>query len=117
MNVSRAVAAIALLVVTMAVVAFAVLNPGERVVINLGFRTYYDVPMILALFLGFLIGVALTILYCLYYFIDLGLAVRRLKKRNRDLESELVAIRNLPIEEALAEMKPVEDVEGKDVVS
>jgi uncharacterized integral membrane protein len=117
MNVSRAIAAIALLVVTMAVVAFAVMNPGERVVVNLGFRTFYDVPMILALFVAFLIGVALTLLYCLYYFIDLGLNVRRLKKRNRDLETELVAIRNLPIEEALGEMKPVEDVEGKEVVS
>jgi uncharacterized integral membrane protein len=115
MNVSRAIAAIALLVVTMAVVAFAVMNPGERVVVNLGFRTFYDVPMILGLFIAFLIGVALTLLYCLYYFVDMGLNVRRLKKRNRDLETELVAIRNLPIEEALGDIGPLEDVEGKEV--
>jgi uncharacterized integral membrane protein len=115
MNVSRAIAAIALLIVTMAVVAFAVMNPGERVVVNLGFRTFYDVPMILALFVGFLIGVALTLLYCLYYFVDMGLNVRRLKKRNRDLETELVAIRNLSIEEALGDIVPLEDAEGKEV--
>jgi uncharacterized integral membrane protein len=115
MNVSRAIAAIALLIVTMAVVAFAVMNPGERVVVNLGFRTFYDVPMILALFVAFLIGVALTLLYCLYYFVDMGLNVRRLKKRNRDLETELVAIRNLPIEEALGDIVPLEDAEGKEV--
>jgi len=115
MNVSRAIAAIALLVVTIAVVAFAVMNPGERVVINLGFRTFYDVPMILALFVAFVIGVALALLYCLYYFIDMGLAVRRLKRRSRDLETELVAIRNLPIEEALDDLTPAEDAEGKGV--
>jgi len=120
MNVSRAIAAIALLVVTMAVVAFAVMNPGERVVVNLGFRTFYDVPMILALFVAFVIGVALTLLYCLYYFIDMGLNVRRLKKRSRDLETELVAIRNLPIDEALSDLRPSEEaegVEGKEVAS
>ena len=115
MNVSRAIAAIALLVVTIAIVAFAVMNPGERVVVNLGFRAFYDVPMILALFVAFVIGVALTLLYCLYYFVDMGLNVRRLKKRNRDLEAELVAIRNLPIEEALNGIAPLEDVEGKEV--
>ena len=115
MNVSRAIAAIALLVVTMAVVAFAVMNPGERVIVNLGFRTFYDVPMILALFVAFLIGVALTLLYCLYYFVDMGLNARRLKKRNRDLETELVSIRNLPIEEALGDIGPLGDAEGKEV--
>jgi len=112
MNVSRVIAAIALLIVTVAIIAFAVMNPGERVIINLGFRVYHDVPLILALFIAFVIGVALALLYTLYYFVDLGLTVRRLKRRNRDLEDELVAIRNLPIEES---MEPAE--EGKEVAS
>jgi uncharacterized integral membrane protein len=114
MNVSRVVAAIALLIITIAIIAFAVMNPGERVIINLGWRVYYDVPLILALFLAFVIGILLTLLYSLYYFVDLGLTVRRLKKRNRVLEEELVAIRNLPIEESLDDLKPGE---GKGVVS
>ena len=114
MNISRVVAAVALLIITVAIIAFAVMNPDERVGIDLGWRIYENVPLILALFLAFLIGVGLTLLYCLYYFIDLGLSVRRLKKRNRALEDELVAIRNLPIEEPLEEMEPDE---GKEVVS
>ena len=114
MNVSRVVAAIALLIITIAIIAFAVMNPGERVIINLGWRVYHDVPMILALFLAFVIGILLTLLYSLYYFVDLGLTVRRLKKRNRVLEEELVAIRNLPIEEPLEDSKPGA---GKEVVS
>ena len=114
MNVSRAIAAIALLIITIAIIAFAVMNPGERVVIDLGWRTYENVPLILALFIAFVIGIALTLLYSLYYFIDLGLTVRRLKKRNRDLERELVAIRNLPLEDSLEEIKPEE---RKEVVS
>ena len=114
MNISRAIAAIALLVIVIAIVAFAVMNPGERVRINLGWRIYQGVPLIVALFIAFVIGIALTLLYTLYYFIDMGLNVRKLKKRNRALEDELVAIRNLPIEESLDDLRPEE---GKDVVS
>ena len=114
MNISRAIAAIALLVITIAIIAFAVMNPGERVMVNLGWRIYENVPLILALFLAFVIGILLTLLYTLYYFIDLGLSVRRLKKRNRTLEDELVAIRNLPIEGSLEDMQ---SGEGKEVVS
>jgi uncharacterized integral membrane protein len=112
MNISRVIAAIALLIITIAIIAFAVMNPSERVGISLGWIAYEGVPLILALFLAFVIGIILTVLYSLYYFIDMGLNLRRLKKRNRDLEDELVALRNLPLEE------PVEETgsqEGKDV--
>jgi len=112
MNISRVIAAIALLIITLAIIAFAVMNPDERVSINLGWQTFENVPLVLALFIAFVIGVALTLLYTLYYFIDLGLTVRRLKKRNRLLEEELVALRNLPIEESFEETRE----ERKDVV-
>jgi uncharacterized integral membrane protein len=114
MNISRIIAAIALLIITVAIIAFAVMNPGEKVAINLGWVAYEGVPLILALFVAFVIGVVLSILYCLYYFIDMGLTVRRLKKRNRDLENELVALRNLPLEESPEDSVPVE---GKEVES
>ena len=54
MNISRVIAAIALLIITIAIIAFAVMNPGERVAINLGWVAYENVPLILALFLAFL---------------------------------------------------------------
>jgi uncharacterized integral membrane protein len=114
MNISRVIAAIALLVITIAIIAFAVMNPSEDVRINLGWVAYEAVPMILALFVAFIIGIGLTILYCLYYFIDMGLNIRRLKKRNKDLENELVALRNLPLEESPEESEPPE---GKEVES
>jgi len=121
MNVSRAVAAIALLVVVIALIAFSAYNTGQFVDVNLfWFRVYYGVPMIVVLFAAFAIGVGLTLLYCLYYFIDMGLSLRRLKKRNRDLEAELVTIRNLPIDEALGDLKPPQEVDvgvrGKEVL-
>jgi uncharacterized integral membrane protein len=113
MNVSRVIAAIALLIITIAIIAFAVMNPGQKVTINLGWRIYQYVPMILALFIAFLVGIILTLLYCLYYFVGMGLTVRRLKKANKLLEKELVAIRNLPLDESLEDLKAGE---GKDVV-
>ena len=99
MNISRVIAAIALLIITVAIIAFAVMNPSEHVRINLGWVAYEGVPLILGLFVAFVIGIGLTILYCLYYFIDMGLNIRRLKRRNRDLENELVALRNMSLEE------------------
>jgi uncharacterized integral membrane protein len=112
MNISRVIAAVALLVITVAVIAFAVMNPGERVMLNLGWRIYQNVPLILALFIAFVIGIVLTLLYSLYYFIEFGLTVRRLKKRTRELEEELIAIRNLPIEEPLEDLGPEERKEA-----
>jgi len=117
MTVSRAIAAVALFTIAIALVAFLASNAEPRVDISLfWFRTYYDVRLILALFFAFVIGSVLTLLYCLYYFVDLGLTVRRLKKRNRALEAELVAIRSLPIEEALGEIGPAREEQEKDVV-
>lgn len=106
MNLSRVVAAVALLVITMAIIAFAVMNPGERVLVHLGWQTYTNVPMILALFIAFVIGIVLTLIYSLYYFVDLGLTVRKLKSRNKTLEKELLAIRSLPLEDSPDEPGP-----------
>lgn len=108
MNFLRVIATIALLIVVIGIVYFAVINPDERVTINLWTRTFEDIPLILALFIAFVLGVVLTLLYTLYYFIDLWLTVRRLKKRNRMLENELVALRNLQIEEPF-EVSKLED--------
>jgi uncharacterized integral membrane protein len=112
MNISRVIAAIALLIITVAVIAFAVMNPSERVRVSLGWLAYEGVPLILALFIAFVVGIVLTVLYSLYYFIDMGLNLRRLKKRTRDLADELVALRNLPLEERVEESEPQE---GKEV--
>jgi uncharacterized integral membrane protein len=107
MNLPRIIAAIALLIVTLAIIAFGIMNAGPTIEsINLGIGRYYEVPLIVALFVAFVVGVIVTLLYCLYYFIDIGLTVRRLKKRNKQLEKELVAIRNLPLEESLEETEP-----------
>jgi len=102
MTFSRVVAAIALLIITLAIIAFAIMNAGPRIEeLKLWTVNVYDVPLVVALFAAFVVGVIVTLLYCLYYFIELGLTVRRLKKKNKELEKELVAIRNLPLEESL----------------
>jgi uncharacterized integral membrane protein len=106
MSLSRVIAAVVLLVVFLAIIAFAIINPGERVMIDLGWRAYTNVPMILALFIAFLIGIALSLIYCLYYFVGLGVTVRKLKRKNKTLEKELLAIRNLPLEDSLDEPGP-----------
>lgn len=80
------------------VVGIAILNPGPRVEMNLLFGTVSDVPLVLALFVAFLIGCVLTFLYLMTHAFRLRWQIRDLKKRNRQFEQELIDLRNIPVE-------------------
>ncbi len=96
---ARIISSFVLLLVLLLVVGIAVLNPSQRVELNLFFGTYYDVPLVLALFLAFLIGCVLTFLYLLVHSVRLRWQIRELKSRNRQYEQEITAIRNIPVDE------------------
>jgi len=93
----RIITSFLLLLVLLMVLGIAVLNPSPRVDLNLYFGTYYDVPLVLALFMAFLLGSVLTFLYLLVHTIKLQLRVRELKTRNKQYEKELIALRNIPV--------------------
>jgi hypothetical protein len=76
----------------------AVLNSGEpKVNLHFYFGSFYGVPLVLALFLAFLLGSVLTFLYLLVHTIKLQLRVRDLKARTKQYEKELIALRNIPV--------------------
>lgn len=94
---ARLISSFLLLVILLLVLGVAVLNPSPRVDVNLYLGTFHEVPLVLALFIAFLLGSFLTFFYLLTHSIRLRMKIRDLKKRNRDYESELVAIRNIPL--------------------
>lgn len=89
---------ILLLVLVFLIVAVALLNPSTAVDIDLFFGKFVDVPLVLALFLAFLLGSLMAFLYLAGGAIKLRLRIRQLGGRIREYEQELTAIRNIPIE-------------------
>ncbi|MBN1825971.1 MAG: LapA family protein [Candidatus Eisenbacteria bacterium] len=111
----RIISSFLLLLILLLVLGIAVLNPSPRVALNLYFGTFRDVPLVLALFIAFLLGSVLTFFYLLGHTFRLRLRIREMKNRNRDYERELIAIRNIPVDpgEALDEEEPRTDPSGE----
>lgn len=99
MNAFRVVTSALLFLFVLAMVAFAVLNPEDRVDIQLGFGHFADVPLVLALGIAFGVGVAFTLLFVVAHLVDLYGTIRAIKRENRDYRKELTDLRNLPLEE------------------
>lgn len=100
MRAVRIVTAVILLVILVAMVAFAVMNPHQRVDVRLTpTTTYLDVPLVFALFVAFLVGIVLAMVFGAYFLIEQSMESRRLRREKRGLARELDALRNLSVEE------------------
>ena len=88
-----------MLAILLALVAFAVWNPGQQLNVRVLNNTYERVPFVYTVFIAFLTGVVLTLIFGFLYYFEMALSVRRLRKEKRILESELTTLRNLPVEE------------------
>lgn len=97
MWVIRAVLGIVLFIV---LVGFAVYNAGELVSVQLLQTRYINVPLIVVVFWAFLIGLVIAFLFFVTVYFKQVAEIRQLKRQNGALSSEIVALRNRPIEEA-----------------
>jgi len=107
-SVGRIIIGLLWLVSLLAVVAFAVWNPGQQLNVRVFNQVYERVPFVYTVFIAFLAGVVLTLLFWFLYYIETALAMRRLRRERRDLAEELTALRNLPVEEDLPGTSPTE---------
>jgi len=92
----------AVLLLTMVVaIGFAVLNPGERVRIDLFFgQPFENVPLVFVLFCAFLIGVAGGFCVAVVKLVEMQAALRSARRSRTRIEGELSTLRNLPLEES-----------------
>jgi len=109
--VSRIFTSFLLLVVVILVLGIAVLNPSPKVSVNLLFGTCEDVPLVLALFVAFLLGSIVTFLYLIGHTLRLRWRIRDLRNRNRQYEQELIALRSIPVEGTEGEESPATEKE------
>jgi len=100
MSFARIVLLVLVLAVLFAVVAFAVLNPHERVDLDLFWARYVDVPLVQGLFVAFILGGLLSLLYGAIVFLGLQRRIRKLQRTMREKDRELTALRTLPLDES-----------------
>jgi uncharacterized integral membrane protein len=99
MSVFRAVTSALLFIFVLGMIAFTVLNPEDRVDVQLGFGRFTDVPLVLALGVAFAVGVFFTLIFAVVHLLDLYAQIRRLRNENRAIRRELTDLRNLPLDE------------------
>lgn len=99
MRVGKIIIGLLMLAILLALVAFAVWNPGQQLNVRIFNQEYERVPFVYAVFIAFLAGVVLTLIFGFLYYFEMALAVRRARKEKKRLEAELTNLRNLAVEE------------------
>jgi len=83
----------ALLVV---IIAFAFLNPGQKVEVELLFAYYRDIPLAIVVLFSILSGMLLMFTLSVFHDLKIRGQVRRLRQENRKLSGELTTLRTSP---------------------
>ncbi|KPL20005.1 MAG: hypothetical protein AMJ92_00740 [candidate division Zixibacteria bacterium SM23_81] len=86
-------------IVMILVLAFALQNLEQRTVVRFYTWESVELPLILFLFEAFVVGLIVWFLVAIFHDLQLRSEIRRIRKENKKLRSELTALRNLPLEE------------------
>jgi uncharacterized integral membrane protein len=86
-------------IVMILVLAFALQNLEQRTVVRFYTWETAELPLILFLFEAFVVGLIVWFLVAIFHDLQLRSEIRRIRKENKKLRSELTALRNLPLEE------------------
>lgn len=106
MRILRGLIWLLIFTILIALVGFVVQNPSELVDIHLAGTTYRNLNLLIALFIAFLAGVGLSMVFGFYFLLEQSIDARNLRIEKRALERELKALRNLSIEDALPPFRP-----------
>ena len=89
-----------ILVIIFLVVGFGVYNSSVTVSVSLfGFITYYDIPMIYVAFWSLVVGMVISFLLSISYYLKVHSKLRAQRKENKNLMEEITTLRNLPLED------------------
>lgn len=86
------------------------LENSERVQVDLGFQTIQEVPLFIALYFAFAIGLVVWFIVSTFQIMQVKSDLKSCRRENRALQEELTALRNLPLEETLGESESEEQV-------
>lgn len=87
-----------LLVVIVVIVGFSIYNSAQRVTVHLIFGSYENVPMIVVTYWAFVLGMVVSFLLGIAYYLRITNQIREREKDNKRMLAELTALRNRPID-------------------
>jgi uncharacterized integral membrane protein len=90
---------LAIIVLIVLIVGFAIYNSEERISVNLYGTEYYNVPMIFVAFWSLVVGMLISFALGIGYYFKMYSELRDQRKENQKLVEEVTALRNLPLEE------------------
>lgn len=105
MRILRGLIWLLIFTIMIALVGFVVQNPNELVDVHLAGTTYRNLNLLIALFIAFLAGVGLSMVFGFYFLLEQSIDSRNLRIEKRSIERELNALRNLSIEDALPPLR------------
>ena len=85
-------------VVIVLIVGFSIYNSAQRVAVNLIFASYVNVPMIVLTYWAFVLGMLVSFLLGIAYYLRITNQMRERDKENKRMLAELTALRNRPID-------------------
>ena len=88
-----------LIILIVLMLGFAVYNAGEKITVNLYARVYEEVPMIVMSFWALVLGMFISFILGIGYYLKLSSELNEQKSENKRLTEEIKALRNLPLEE------------------
>jgi predicted PurR-regulated permease PerM len=88
-------------------VGFILYNPDEPVNLHFPWGDYYNVQLIFVCAVAFIIGMFVTFIYSVFYYLKIAGDIREKNRQIRNLEVELAALRNRSLED-LDEQTPEE---------
>ena len=87
-----------LLVIIILIVGFSIYNSAQRVAVNLIATSYENVPMIVVTYWAFVLGMLVSFLLGIAYYLRITNQMREQGKENKRMLVELTALRNRPID-------------------
>jgi len=87
-----------LLVIIVLIVGFSIYNSAQRVAVHLVVASYENVPLIVVTYWAFVLGMVVSFLLGIAYYLRITNQIREREKENKRMLAELTALRNRPID-------------------
>lgn len=88
-----------ILLIIVLVIGFGIYNSDVRVSVNFFGRSYVEVPMIYVAFWSLVVGIVVSFVLSISYYLKVQSELRAQKRENRSLMEEITTLRNLPLED------------------
>jgi len=86
-------------IIFLLLLGFSIQNLSQTTTIFLADKTYASVPIIIVMFVAFVVGVLFWFMVSIFQHFNYTNQISDLKRKNRQLLEEITALRNLPLEE------------------